>query len=68
MNYSHLARGYDAFTEDVDYAAWADYFEKLFALSGKKVNTIVELAFLNCPYIFSDNTKFIRNKNFFLAS
>lgn len=44
MTYSHLARGYDAFTEDVDYTAWADYMEKLFKLGGRKVGTVVELA------------------------
>ena len=28
MTYSTLAGGYDAFTGDVNYTAWADYFEK----------------------------------------
>lgn len=44
MTYSILAGGYDAFTGDVNYTAWADYFEKVFASEGKNVKTIVELA------------------------
>ncbi|MEG2570976.1 MAG: class I SAM-dependent methyltransferase, partial [Clostridia bacterium] len=36
-SYEHLATSYDAFTDDVNYAAWADYFEREFAGNVKSV-------------------------------
>ena len=43
-SYQSLAGCYDAFTADVDYAAWAEYLCKHFALSGERVETVLDLA------------------------
>ena len=42
--YGALAGCYDAMTEDVNYPAWADYLEKLFAREKRPVRTILDLA------------------------
>lgn len=42
--YSYLAPFYDALTGDVDYEAFADYYEKIFADCGLTVRTILDLA------------------------
>ncbi len=43
-SYVGLAGCYDAFTEDVSYPVWADYFEKLFAVHDTKVESVLDLA------------------------
>lgn len=42
--YSAIATIYDGMMEHVDYAAWADYIERIFAFHHKHVSTICELA------------------------
>ena len=42
--YSAIASVYDGMMEHVDYAAWADYIERIFAFHHKHVSTICELA------------------------
>ena len=42
--YNSLAGCYDDMTEDVNYPAWADFLEKLFARSGHPVHTVLDLA------------------------
>ena len=42
--YEALAGCYDAMTEDVDYPAWADFLEKLFAREKRQVRTVLDLA------------------------
>ena len=44
MAYEYLAGCYDRFTEDIDYAHWADYVEKHFARLGRPVRTVLDLA------------------------
>ena len=44
LEYDALAGCYDAMTQDVDYPAWADYIERLFAESGRRVRTVLDLA------------------------
>ena len=43
-SYEFLAGCYDAFTYDVDYAAWADYIEKHFRRRGLPGKTVLDLA------------------------
>ena len=43
-SYEFLAGCYDAFTYDVDYAAWADYIEKHFKRRGLPGKTVLDLA------------------------
>ena len=42
--YGPLAGCYDAMTEDVNYPAWADFLEKLFARQPRPVHTVLDLA------------------------
>ena len=42
--YTHLAAFYDGLTSDVDYPAFADFFETLFRLRNVDVSSIVDLA------------------------
>ena len=42
-SYEFLAGCYDAFTYDVDYAAWADYIEKHFKRRGLPGKTVLDL-------------------------
>lgn len=42
--YQALAGCYDAMTEDVNYPAWADFLEKLFAREKRPVRTVLDLA------------------------
>lgn len=42
--YGPLARLYDELTYDVDYSAFADYYENFFNASGKKVKTLLDIA------------------------
>ena len=42
--YDALAGCYDDMTEDVNYPAWADFLEKLFARSPHPVHTVLDLA------------------------
>lgn len=44
MPYNALAPCYDAFTRDVDYRAWADLCEKIFAAEGKHPRLVLDLA------------------------
>lgn len=44
MAYEFLAGCYDALTEDVDYARWADYLERHFTRAGLPVRTVLDLA------------------------
>ncbi len=44
MSYRDFAAFYDALTEDVDYAAWADYLLTLFARHGAPPATVLDLA------------------------
>ncbi len=44
MEYRALAGCYDEMTQDVDYRAWADFLEALFARSGRPVRTVLDLA------------------------
>lgn len=44
MEYRALAGCYDDMTQDVDYCAWADFLEVLFARSGRPVGTVLDLA------------------------
>ena len=41
--YQSLAESYDAFTEDVGYPEWADYFEQLFSKHETEVESILDL-------------------------
>ena len=42
--YGYLAPFYDALTGDVDYAAFADFYEKIFSGCGLSVKTVLDLA------------------------
>lgn len=42
--YTGLAARYDALTQDVDYAAWLDWYRSRFAASGQPVETVLDLA------------------------
>ena len=42
--YDALAGCYDAMTQDVNYPAWADFLEKLFARQPRPVHTVLDLA------------------------
>lgn len=42
--YNALAGCYDQMTQDVNYAAWADFLEKLFARGAIPVRTVLDLA------------------------
>ncbi len=42
--YDSLARFYDELTQDVDYEAFADYYERIFSRLGLKVTTVLDLA------------------------
>lgn len=44
MEYGALAGCYDEMTQDVNYGAWADYLETLFARGGRNVHTVLDLA------------------------
>ncbi len=44
MEYRALAGCYDDMTQDVEYSAWADFLETLFARSGRPVRTVLDLA------------------------
>ncbi len=43
-SYESLAQYYDALTGDVDYASWADYYEKHFRRAGRPIHTVLDLA------------------------
>ena len=43
-SYQALAAYYDRFTDDVGYADWADFFERLFAREGVQPGLILDLA------------------------
>ena len=43
-SYQALAAYYDRFTDDVGYADWADFFERLFAREGMQPGLILDLA------------------------
>jgi len=43
-SYESLAPCYDRLTSDVDYSAWADFYETLFKLNNVKVRSILDLA------------------------
>lgn len=43
-SYEALARFYDELTEDVDYGAWADFYERLFARAARPIHTVLDLA------------------------
>ena len=38
--YEPLAAWYDALTQDVDYAAFADFYERVFAADGGEMHTL----------------------------
>ena len=42
--YEALAGCYDQMTEDVNYTAWADFLETLFAREKRPVHTVLDLA------------------------
>lgn len=42
--YGPLAPWYDALTSDVPYEAFADYYQRIFAVRGKNVRTLLDLA------------------------
>jgi SAM-dependent methyltransferase len=42
-SYSFLAHHYDSLTEDVDYEAWADYYEAMFGREGVSVRELLDL-------------------------
>ena len=42
--YSAIAGVYDKLNRDIDYSAWADFFEECFAQQGKKPEIILDLA------------------------
>ncbi len=44
MSYRDFAAFYDALTEDVDYAAWAEYLLSLFTRHGASPTTLLDLA------------------------
>lgn len=41
--YEPLAAWYDALTQDVDYAAFADFYERVFAADGGEMHTLLDL-------------------------
>ena len=43
-SYDVLAQCYDSLTTDVDYHGWADYIESVFRRTGRRVNTVLDLA------------------------
>ena len=43
-SYEALSAYYDRFTEDVGYAGWADFFERVFAREGVQPRLILDLA------------------------
>lgn len=43
-SYQTLATYYDRFTDDVGYAAWADFFERLFRQEGVRPKLVLDLA------------------------
>ena len=43
-SYETLSAYYDRFTEDVGYAGWADFFERVFAREGVQTRLILDLA------------------------
>ena len=43
-SYEHLAPYYDALTTDVDYAKWADYYQRFFDRSAIPIHTVLDLA------------------------
>ena len=43
MSYESLARWYDAFTADVPYARFADFYEGLLRREGKRMHTLLDL-------------------------
>jgi SAM-dependent methyltransferase len=43
-SYESLAPYYDALTGDVDYAAWADYYERHFQRAVRPIHTVLDLA------------------------
>ncbi len=44
MSYEFLAGSYDVLTGDVDYGGLADYVERQFARTGRKIHTVLDLA------------------------
>ena len=42
-SYGPLAAWYDALTRDVDYAAFADYYERIFSTAGGEMRTLLDL-------------------------
>lgn len=44
LEYDALAGCYDDMTQDVNYPAWADYIETLFAQSPRRIRTVLDLA------------------------
>ena len=42
--YTGLAAAYDALTQDVDYAAWLDWYRRCFAAADGPVETVLDLA------------------------
>lgn len=42
--YFSLAAFYDRLMRDVDYSAWADYYDGVFSSSPEKINTVIDLA------------------------
>ncbi len=42
-SYGPLAAWYDALTRDVDYAAFADYYEQIFSTAGGEMRTLLDL-------------------------
>ena len=43
-SYETLSAYYDRFTDDVGYADWADFFERLFAREGMQPKLVLDLA------------------------
>ena len=43
-SYQTLSAYYDRFTDDVGYARWADFFERLFAREGMQPKLVLDLA------------------------
>ena len=43
-SYEALSAYYDRFTEDVGYAGWADFFERVFVREGVQPRLILDLA------------------------
>ncbi len=42
-SYQTLSAYYDRFTDDVGYARWADFFERLFAREGMQPKLVLDL-------------------------